>query len=328
MCLYPRIIKNRKYTKTKKNKGNIPTIKDKRVLHVPVGCGNCMECRKQKARQWQVRLSEEIRETKEGKFVTMTFSEESLKELTKTINGLEGYNLDNEIATKATRRFLERWRKKHKKSVKHWLVTELGQTNTERIHIHGVLWTKEDKKEIEKLWKYGIVWVGEYVNEKTINYIVKYISKTDEKHKEYKSKILTSSGIGKGYLKRHDSKRNTYKENNKTIEEYKTRTGIKLNLPIYYRNHIYNEDEKEKLWLEKLDKQERWVDGKRINIENGEEEYYEVLKEARKKNKSLGYGDNTINWERRKYENERRNLIKKGKIWVSKGSPNGRDKKP
>jgi hypothetical protein len=32
MCLYPRLIKNRKYIKNKKNGGNIPPVKDERVL--------------------------------------------------------------------------------------------------------------------------------------------------------------------------------------------------------------------------------------------------------------------------------------------------------
>ncbi len=64
MCLYPKIIRNRKYTKNKKNKGVVPTAKDKRMLWVPVGCGKCMECKKQKAREWQVRLMEEIRTNK------------------------------------------------------------------------------------------------------------------------------------------------------------------------------------------------------------------------------------------------------------------------
>ena len=95
---------------------------------VPIGCGKCIECKKQKSREWSVRLQEEIRHMKNGKFVTLTFSEESLVELgeDKSINTLNGYNLDNGIATLAVRRFLERWRKKYKKSVKHWLVTELG----------------------------------------------------------------------------------------------------------------------------------------------------------------------------------------------------------
>ncbi len=242
MCLYPKIIKNKKYIANKKNKGIIPTIKDQRVLYVPVGCGKCMECKKQKSRQWSVRLQEEIRHSRNGIFVTLTFSEESIEALSGAIRGLEGYELENEIATKGVRRFLERWRKKHKKSVKHWLVTELGQTNTERVHIHGIIWTKEIK-DIEKIWKYGHVWIGEYVNNKTINYIVKYINKIDEKHKEYNSKILTSPGIGKGFMDRTDIKINRYKEE-ETNETYTTKEGNKLALPIYYRYKITNENGK------------------------------------------------------------------------------------
>ena len=143
--------------------------------------------------------------------VTLTFSNESIQELTKEINKkgakLEGYELDNEIATVATRRFLERWRKKHKKSLRHWFITELGHNGTENIHIHGVVWTDESRQEVVNTWRYGwmfprddIQWKRSYVNEKTANYIVKYVHKVDQKHKEYTSKILTSPGIGKGYV--------------------------------------------------------------------------------------------------------------------------------
>ncbi len=310
MCLYPKIIKNRKYTANKKNKGVIPQVKDKRVLYVPVACGNCMECRKQKARQWQVRLQEELRNNKNGKMVTLTLSNEAIAELSEGIE-LEGYDLDNEIATKAVRRYLERWRKKYKKSCRHWLVTELGQTSTERVHIHGIMWTDE-VEDITKIWKYGQTWVGDYVSERTVNYIVKYISKIDVLHKEYKSKVLTSAGIGSGYMERMDSTGNEYKEG-KTREVYITREGVKLNLPIYYRNKIYTEEEKEKLWVEKLDKEERWVDGVKVSVKGNDELYYKVLKGARKKNKRLGYGDSEINWERRRYERQRRNMLKRGK---------------
>ena len=62
MCLYPKLIKNKKYTKNKKNGGVIPAVSDNRVLWVTAACGKCFECRKQKARAWQVRMSEELRE--------------------------------------------------------------------------------------------------------------------------------------------------------------------------------------------------------------------------------------------------------------------------
>ncbi len=313
MCLYPKLRKNRKYTKTKKNGGKIPEVKDKRVLYVPVACGNCMECRKANSREWQVRLQEDIREYKNGQMVTLTFSDESLEELEKGINGLTGYELENEIATKGVRRFLERWRKKYGKSCRHWLITELGQTKTERIHLHGIVYTNENKKTIEKIWKYGNIHKGEYVNEKTVNYIVKYITKVDKLHREYKAKMLNSPGIGKGYTKRQDSNNNKYKEK-ETNETYKTRTGAKIGLPKYYRNNIYTEEEKEKMWLEKLDREERWVDKVKVSIKENEKEYEMLLKEARKKNKRLGYGNDEKNWERKRYEEQRRWLAKMTKI--------------
>ena len=57
--------------------------------------------------------------------------------------------------------------------------------------------------------------------------------------------------MGKGYLKSKNKERNTYKEDEETDETYRTRQGLKLALPIYYRNYIYNEEEREKLWIEK-----------------------------------------------------------------------------
>ena len=116
-------------------------------------------------------------------------------------------------------------------------------------------------------------------------------------------------GWWSGYRKRSDIKRNRY-QGEKTIETYKTREGIELALPIYYRNYIYNDEEKEKLWLIKLDKEERWVDGVRVDISENEDEYFKLLKHKRVKNKRLGYGNDEINWELKRYENERRNLKK------------------
>ena len=307
MCLYPKLIKNRKYIANKKNGGIIPPVSDLRVLQVPVGCGKCMECKKQKANQWKVRLSEDIRINKDAKFVTYTFNEHELQKLDNDVEkGLTGYNRDNEIARLAVRRYTERWRKKYKKTLRHWLVTELGSQNTERLHIHGIVWSQKTK-DIKQIWKYGKVWIGQYVNEKTINYIVKYVNKIDKAHKEYNSKIFTSKGIGKAYLKRKDSERNTYIKG-ETEETYITRKGLKLGLPIYYRNKIYNDEEREKLWLEKLDKQERWVNGIRVDVSKTDEVYFKLLKEERIKNKRLGFGDDTKNWEQKKYENDKRHL--------------------
>lgn len=338
MCLFPRLMANPKYKKTKKNGGVIPAIFDERVRAVPIRCGECRECRKQKKREWQIRLTEEIRSTKlKGHMVTLTFSTKSLIELnknyiTKKIEGtqgetikikipidtIEGYDKDNAIATRAMELFRERWRKEHKTAVRRFTITELGNGKWEHLHIHGIIWTDKEKSEIQKHWQYGNVWSGKngrdtYVNEFTVGYIIKYITKIDIKHKGYKPIILCSPGIGDEYTKTIKSRDNEYKEE-KTRETYKTNTGHKIALPIYYRNKIYTEEQREKLWIKKLDEQVRYINGIKYDISKGEEEYNRALAYAQEENRLLGYGDNVINWEERNYEKQRRKYILKKRL--------------
>lgn len=322
MCLYPRLIKNKKYQPNKKNGGLIPAVNDTRVLYVPIGCGNCIECRKQEQRKWQTRLLEDIKENKNGKFITLTFSNESIKKLHTQLmqnpNNWEitGYTRDNIIATQGIRYFLERWRKKYKKSLRHWLVTELGHKGTENIHLHGIIWTNETMDTIEKFWQYGYIWKGQmrngrlinYVNEQTVNYCTKYVSKLDLIHKNYKAIILTSPGIGKNYTTSFNSQSNKFNES-QTNETYRTRTGHKIALPTYWRNKLYTEEEREALWLHKLDKQERWVCGEKVSVAINDIQYWKTVQYYRIQNWKLGYGNYTKNWTQIEYEKQRREML-------------------
>lgn len=329
MCLHEKEIRNRKYIKNKKNEGAVPPLPDERMRFIKVSCGNCIECRKEKAREWIVRLTEDIKKYKNGHMVTLTFSNESIKKIMEyektftdkdgdkykaTIGELEGYNLDNEIATVGVRLFMERWRKKYKKSLRHWLVTELGHNGTKNIHLHGIVWTDESIEEIEKIWAYGYIWSGyyihgkrirTYVNGKTINYSVKYINKLNKEHRYYKPIILTSPGIGSNYIGTYNSRNNEYK-GNKTDETYTTRTGHRIKLPKYYRDKLYTEEEKERMWMDKLDKEETWIMGEKISTKNGRENYYKILKWHRERNKEMGYGDDNKDAKRERYEHEMR----------------------
>lgn len=298
MCLYPKLLRNPKYKANKKNGGIPPKCIDKRLLYVPVGCGNCIECRQQKSREWQVRLNEELQTDYNAHFVTLTFSNESLEKLCKET----GLNECNAVATIAVRRFLERVRKNTKKSLTHWLITELGHQNTERIHLHGLIWTK-NKELIEKHWKYGNIFIGTYTNARTINYIVKYVTKIDTDHKDFKSIILCSKGIGEKYTR---NMANVIQHNYKgtdTKEYYRLPNGSKVNMPIYYRNKFYTEEEKELLWLDKIDKQIIYVRGIKIDLnkENGYEIYLRTLKQQQEENIALGYGDMSDEWKKTNY---------------------------
>lgn len=339
MCLYPRLIQNPKYTKNKKNGGVIPPVNDKRALYVPIQCNKCMECKQKKAREWSVRLNEEIAQNREGKFVTLTFSNEKYKELWLEIpDNVRGYERDNRIATIAVRRFLERWRKEYGKSVRHWFVTELGHQGTENIHLHGILWTNEHGEKVEKLWQYGFIWRGYatepkingwsarlYVNGATVGYITKYVQKKDVEHKHYEPRILTSAGIGRGYTTKPRAEENKYKGAD-TQDAYRTEKGHKIGMPIYYRNKLYTEEERERLWLHKLDKNTRWIGGTEIKADD-HKAYYGLIKHYREKSKKLGYGDDKRNYDEEEYEKRRRELMQWQRIHPPGAPPAGGNSK-
>ena len=332
MCLYPKLVKNPRYKPNKKNGGNVPEMQDKRIGYVPVKCGLCMECAAAKAAEWKGRLLEEVKHQKiKGNFVTLNFSNESYGELAaeakKLIPGIKGYDLDNQIATIAIHKWRERWRKHNGKSPRHWFITELGSGTTEHLHLHGIVWT-DTPEEIEKRWryeqieknkwKYGWCTLGDgkgrnYVNEQTIGYITKYITKLDPEHKYYKPKILASNqpGIGLGFVKSYNAQKCAYKgENTKT--SYTTPNGYEINLNVYWRNKIYTEEEREKLWLHKLDKGVQWIGGEKINA-NDSENRAKLLKYYQKVSRKLGYGS-PGDWEARTYEESRRELKQKMRI--------------
>lgn len=308
MCLYPRLMKNPRY-----KGGKEFLCDDRRKLYVAVGCGNCYECRKQKAQQWRVRLQEELKVQKHAYFVTLTFSNESLLELSKALNTLEC----NATAGKGVRRFLERYRKKYGKSLRHWLITELGHEGTERIHLHGVIFSENviSMQELNELWKYGRADTGLYCNERSINYIVKYVTKIDEKHKNYRPDIFASAGIGKSFVTPRNKLMYKYIEG-KSREDYRLNNGRQVALPMYYRNKFYTEEEREKLWTDRLDKGSLYVNGieiKNVNTTEGYAHYMRVLKAQQDWNRSIGYGDTTDKWKEEPYNITFRMLNKMNK---------------
>lgn len=340
MCLYSRLLENPRYKANSKNGGIIPPIRDIRTNYVPTGCGKCIECRKKKARDWQIRLLEDIKDNTNGIFITLTFSTASLIKLERDVNNwmiidnkrvnikrnLKGYDLDNEICKRAVRLFNERYRKKYKNGLRHWLVSELGHEGTEHVHLHGLIYTDVSPYEITDIWKYGFTWTGDdkygkrvnYVDESTVNYITKYVSKVDFDHREYNPVILNSPGIGAGYIKR--ARDNNY-HGADTLDFYRTSTGHKVQLPQYYRNKLYTDEERENLWLFKLDKNERYICGEKIRADDCIN-LMGLLRYHRKRNIELGYGDNTVNWDRVEYERIRRIIIQTTRMKMKE------DKKP
>lgn len=305
MCLYPTFVKNPKYKPSKKNKGKPPVCKDRRLLYIPVKCGCCIECRKEKQREWRVRLEEELR-SNFGYFITLTISQEGIKELEEK-TGLKWKENPNEIATKGLRLFLERCRKDTSKSIKHWCVTELGETN-DRIHLHGIFFGQKSAELIRKHWKYGFMFIGGYCNSKSVNYMTKYMLKVDIKHPEFKQVVLASKGIGAGYMDRLDYLWQKQNYKNINVATYTFKNGTKMAMPRYYKNKIFTEKEREKMWINNLNRGLLWIYGEKVKADD-----WKTIDNLRKYWQKYGrevMGDNPIAWnaakERRKEERQRR----------------------
>ena len=136
-------------------------------------------------------MSEENRQTPNAYFLTLTIDDKSYKQLKQK------YKLkdNNDIATKAIRLCLERVRKLTGKSVKHWFITELGHEKTERLHLHGIIWGLGNGEKIRENWKYGFVFQGNVCNEKTVNYVVKYMLKENPIERNYIGIVQTVAGV-------------------------------------------------------------------------------------------------------------------------------------
>ena len=79
-----------------------------------------------------------------AQFVTMTYSDESLTKFEQE-DALS-------VASRSIELFRKRWYKKFGRGIKHFLICELGGNDSERMHLHGIIWTDKSKEEVEQVW--------------------------------------------------------------------------------------------------------------------------------------------------------------------------------
>lgn len=297
MCLFKKRITNPRYKPTRKNGYNPPACPDENLRYIYVDCGLCHDCRKTKRRNWAIRIKEQLKDTPEAVFFTGTFDNKRLEKMKSKWN----LKTENEIATKELRLFLERIRRETGKSVKHWVVTELGENNG-RIHIHGIFFCENGMTKYRLLgllwdkWTAGYKYYGKYVNEKTANYITKYMTKENKKFPNFVGKVLATKGIGNGYFKKeYNLARHKYEPRTalrRTIESYRNEKGKEQALPQYYRTKIWTEEEREKLMLEKIQEKTIWIKGEKYPYGTEQEikEAENVMESERNKMKTM-YGE-------------------------------------
>lgn len=189
-----------------------------------VPCGTCVECRKGERSSWNVRLLLEIEHwVRLGKpvyFCTFTLAPERYEEFKADIH-------------RPVRLYLENYRRVVGKSVKHFIVSELGD-QTHRLHYHGFLFGPSLCVErLKSLWIYGFT-NFQLANCENVNYVTKYILKPQLEEAWYKPKRFISPGLGRCYVDRYpclDGNPNHLVKVN----------GFAYRLPRYLRQKMYTE---------------------------------------------------------------------------------------
>ena len=201
--------------------------------------------------------------------------------------------------------------------MKHWCVTEKGHIRTRRIHLHGIFYAPNGMTQFKLInilrnnWIDGYCYNGKYCNEKTINYVSKYMTKRDEDNPEYTGKVLCSPGLGAGYIKRI-GERHIWK-GEETKEDYYTRQGTLIALPKYYKYKLFTEDQREQLWIYRENSGEKFVGNLKVKITDEEsEEYYNTLRDQHNKEGIKTHKDNIKEIIIKKIQN-RRDKNKKSK---------------
>ena len=246
-CLIPKRIVNRHYKKIAPDShfrlyhetlGQFP----KQDYYINVDCGRCINCFKKYMSSWRFRLLHEFYSMSHDQlsrtfFVTLTMENRF-------------YSENSLVLKKMVRRFLERVRKKYKKSIRHFLVTERGD-DTNRIHFHGFfIDTHVPMNDIYNLWYYGFVKIvpvvsPDYPLSQKVSYCTSYVTK-GKKGKldlvvppENWPIVLVSPGIGLSYVKNFRSQHfgstlfpMTYEFN-----------GTPRSLPRYLRGKVFNEEQ-------------------------------------------------------------------------------------
>ena len=242
-------------------------------------CGKCPVCKTRRVSQWTFRMMKELEVSESAYFITLTYDTLHVPLTKKKLMTLRKSDFQ---------KFMKRLRKKHKSKLRYYMCGEYGE-NYWRPHYHVILFNLDDVNKVADAWKedgkpIGSVHIGT-VNEKTIRYTCKYIDKDkriplwngDDRIKEYSA---MSNGLGRNYV----DKVGVRQYHKSDLERcYVTLNGVKIPMPRYYKNLIYNEREMELLRKIAEDKErQKWID---IEKEYGPENVARELinrKEGRK----------------------------------------------
>lgn len=193
--------------KLTKNGKNYVTLNKKEVLNsklfweeLNLPCGKCLACKENARREWALRCLEELKESSNGYFVTLTYEENKAK--TKRTPWSEHQTT---LDKKDVQLFLKRLRKKTEKKLRFFMCGEYGEKSL-RAHYHILLYNipeewieirggKLSSKIIEETWGLGQISIG-MITAASAAYVRQYTAKKQKEDLNfYKTYDLTKPFI-------------------------------------------------------------------------------------------------------------------------------------
>lgn len=234
MCPYPMLIKN-KYGYIRR-----------------VDCGKCIACRLNKAREWSVRIMNELVYHKDACFLTLTYDDDHLPE-------------DYSISKREFQRWMKRFRRDINKCVRFFASGEYGDKGHRWInpHYHVILFgvspvddifqnlqiCKDGYECFLSSWPFGHCFTGDVTYDSAC-YVAKYTAKkllANDGKVPLNDEFYTSRGLEPPFLlmSRRPGIGAKYVRDNKNRLQRRGyifgKDGKKCGLPRFYKSKVYSD---------------------------------------------------------------------------------------
>lgn len=207
---------------------------DDRDDKIWVPCGKCPFCLQSRQSDWIFRIEKEARYSKSAHFVTLTYDDENVP-----VNE----NGELELCKDDLQKFFKRLRKIYEGvKIRFYAVGEYG-SNTDRPHYHAIIFNMpiDCVHAVDRAWSKGFIKVGTVTGD-SIAYCTKYL--INPELKDYTGRVRPFSsmslkpGIGDVYREKFQV------HHKKNLVNYVARDGYRHKLPRYYRDRIFDDDER------------------------------------------------------------------------------------
>lgn len=222
------------------------TLRDAEDRARTVPCGRCNFCLEALRTDWTIRILQEQKSSESAHFLTLTYNDDYLN-----------YSPSGEptLCKEDVQKFFKRLRKHNakytQKSIRYFAIGEYGESY-ERPHYHAIMFncSAQTIAELGNIWPIGYHRIGN-VQLGSIHYVTGYLINRYRDYGDRDSPFALQSrkpGLGYYYLQTAGIPEwHKPNDNEKYWRNYTKIGGFTNRLPRYYREKLFNKEERE--WL-------------------------------------------------------------------------------